>query len=56
MFKVYGEDVETMTPNEIALFVLAGLLGLFGWYVGTHSEEKPRYKKPRRCPKCGTRF
>lgn len=37
-----------MTPNEIALFVLAGLIGLLVWYINTHSEEKPRYKKPTR--------
>lgn len=37
-----------MISAEIALFVFAGLIGLLVWYVGTHSEEKPRYKKPRR--------
>ncbi len=45
-----------MIPSEIALFVVAGLLGLLGWYVGTHGEEKPRYKRRRRCPRCGSRF
>ncbi len=37
-----------MTNAEIGLFVLAGLLGLLVWYIKTHSEEKPRYKKPAR--------
>lgn len=45
-----------MTSGEFVLFILAGILGLLGWYVGTHGEQKPRYKKPRRCPKCGARF
>lgn len=36
-----------MTVAEASLFVLAALIGLLGWYVDTHSEEKPRYKKPK---------
>lgn len=36
-----------MTLGELSLFVLAGLIGLLVWYVDTHSEEKPRYRKPR---------
>lgn len=36
-----------MTNAEIALFVLAGLIGLLGWYIETHSEEKPQYKRRR---------
>lgn len=37
-----------MTPNEIALFVLAGLIMLLVWYVDTHSADKPRRKRGRR--------
>lgn len=37
-----------MTPNEIALFVFAGLIWLLGWYVDTHSADKPRRKRGHR--------
>lgn len=36
-----------MTLGEISLFVLAGLIGLLGWYVDTHSETKPKRKRGR---------
>lgn len=44
----YLREVEMQIPSEILLFVLAGLIGLLVWYVDSHSEEKPRYKKPPR--------
>lgn len=37
-----------MTNAEIGLFIFAGLIALLGWYVDTHSEEKPRYRPKRR--------
>lgn len=37
-----------MTVNEISLFVLAALIGLLGWYVETHSADKPRHKRRHR--------
>lgn len=44
----YPREVRMQIPSEILLFVLAGVIGLLVWYVDSHSEEKPRYKKPPR--------
>lgn len=38
-----------MTNAEIGLFVLAGLIALAVWYINTHREEKPLYKRKHRC-------
>lgn len=45
-----GRRTEMMIPSEVGLFILVALLGLLVWYIETHSEEKPRYKKPKRRP------
>lgn len=37
-----------MINAEVGLFVFAALLALAVWYINTHSEERPRYKRKRR--------
>lgn len=38
-----------MINAEVGLFVFAALLALAVWYINTHSEEKPLYKRKHRC-------
>lgn len=37
-----------MTNAEVGLFILAGLIVALVWYIDTHSEKKPSYKRRRR--------